>query len=628
MNRNLYLNVVATLALLALLFFGVSLVMSIDTLRGSVDRLHASVETLEGRLQAKDARLVRQDASSSQTAETTEAKPSKVPAQQAANAEFYDPKAVSGDRFISPLMADTRNMNSLINNDSYLYAVCADITESLAERNYKDIDKFQPLLAESWSVSDDKLIFTVKLRKGVLWHDFKDPVTGKEWKDVEVKADDFKFYVDVVKNVDVDCAPQRVYFENLKELVVLSDYEFKVIWAKPYFKALEMTLGLQPLPRHLYHAYEGPFDGKRFNDDSERNRIVIGTGPYRFDSWNKGQRIVLRKWEKYYGQDLGIMPPIDIKIFDVIKHPITQFQALTSKGIDEMTVTPELWVNRTGTAEFGPNGFLEKIKYPGKMYNYLGYNLRKPLFQDKLLRQAFSHLINRDKIIKDVYFGLAESTSGPFFAGSPSYDKSIAPYPFSVEKAKALLKQAGWADSDGDGILDKDGKKLEMTIMYPNASPIYPKMLPIIKEDMAKAGIQVNLMGLEWSVVVERLEKKDFEVCAIAWGMGLSPDDPYQLWHSSQADVEASSNHIGFKNAEADRLIEEIRACMDDGKRIELYHQFHKLLHEEQPYTFLFTPMSLMAINKRYNNLQIFPAGVPERILWTPKDRQLTVPGL
>ena len=620
MNRNLYLNVVATIALLVLLFFGIAFVSAVDSLRGSVERLRSSVDSLENKLQAKAVQTVQAQPQAAATS-------AQAKQEAFANAEFYDQNAVSGDRFIAPLMSDTKNMNNLINNDATLAAICGDITEDLADRNYKDIDKFQPVLAESWSVSDDKLVYDIKLRKGVLWHDFKDPVSGKEWKDVEVKAEDFKFYVDVIKNPDVDCAPMRVYLNDLQKVEIISDYEFKVYWAKPYFEALEITLGLQPLPRHLYHAYDGPFDGKRFNDDSERNRIVIGTGPYRFDSWGKGQRVVLRKWEKYYGRELGVMPPIDIKIFDIINHPITQFQSLTSKGVDEMSLTPDLWVNRTNTPDFGPDGFLLKVKYPGRMYNYIGYNLRKPLLQDKRVRQAFSHLIDREKIIKNVYFDLARSTSGPFFIDSAFYDKSIEPPEFSVEKAKAILKDDGWADTDGDGILRKNGQKLEFTAMYPNANPNYPKILPIIKEDMAKAGVQMNLMGLEWSVVVERLEKKDFEACVLGWSMGLSPD-PYQLWHSSQADVNSSSNHIGFKNAEADKLIEDIRSSFDMQKRIELCHKFHALLAEEQPYTFLFSPLSLMAINKRYHNIQVFPTGVPERILWTSKDRQLTVPGL
>jgi len=622
MNRNLYLNVLATLIFIALTLFGLAFVSSVDSLRASVEALKSKVASLEDRVSARSLQ-----ASAPAPVQANSAEQAPKPAQKAANAEFYDLKAIEGDRFITAIKADTKNMNMLVNNDHYVGEIWGSVTESLAERNYKDLSKFEPMLAESWSVSDDKLTYDIKLRKGVLWHDFKDPVSGKEWKDVEVKADDFKFYVDVIKNPETDCAPMRVYLNDLEGVEVVSDYEFKVRWSKKYFESFEITLGLLPLPRHLYHAYEGPFDPKKFNDDHERNRIVVGCGPYRFDSWGKGQRVILKKWDKYYGRALGVMPPINTLSLDIIPHPSTRFQALLSKDLDEIDLEPDQWINRTNIPEFGENGFLKKISFPARMYRYLGYNLKSPIFQDKRVRQALTCLVDRERIKKDIYYNLGRVTSGPFFMDTPYYDKSIEPWPFSIEKAKALLKEAGWADSDGDGILDKDGKKFEFSIMFDNANSIYSKMLPIIKEDMAKAGVQMNLMGLEWSVVIERLEKKNFDACCMGWGLGLSPDQ-YQLWHSSQADLDHSSNFISFKNPEADRLIEEMRVCFDDQKRIEMAHQFHRLLHEEQPYTFLINPFALEAINTRYQNMQVFPTGVPSRILWTPKDRQLAVPGL
>ena len=149
-------------------------------------------------------------------------------------------------------------------------------------------------------------------------------------------------------------------------------------------------------------------------------------------------------------------------------------------------------------------------------------------------------------------------------------------------------------------------------------------MLPIIKEAMAKAGIQMELLGLEWSVCVQRLEKKSFDMCALGWSGGLNPD-PFQLWHSSQADVEGSSNHIRFKNAEADRLIESIRVTFDASERQKLYHRFHRLVHEEQPYIFLFAPADLNALNSRYRNVREFPLGIVDSILWTPKAQQLSL---
>ena len=200
-----------------------------------------------------------------------------------ANLAYYDQKAQRGGRFISVSFSDTKNMNTLITNDAFLSALSSYIQDSLTERNFEDIGKFEPKLAESWERLDDGLRFRIKLRKGVLWHDFTDPVTKKKWENVEMTAEDFKFYVDVVKNPKTDCAPLRAYLDDLDRIEVINKYEFDVIWKKKYFLSEEVTLALEPLPRHLYHAYDGPFDPDKFNNDNERNRIIIGVGPYRLD---------------------------------------------------------------------------------------------------------------------------------------------------------------------------------------------------------------------------------------------------------------------------------------------------------------------------------------------------------
>ena len=183
-----------------------------------------------------------------------------------------------------------------------------------------------------------------------------------------------------------------------------------------------MTLSLSPLPRHLYHAYEGPFNPERFNSDNERNRILVGCGPYRFIKWDKGHRILMTRWEKYYGARYGTMPPVKELAFDVIQHPNTRLQALLSKDLDAAPLTPDQWIHRTNSREFGPDGFLRKFKTSQLVYNYLGFNLSNPLFRDAKTRVALSHLVDRDRIVKDIYYGLAVPVSGPFFPEGPAYD--------------------------------------------------------------------------------------------------------------------------------------------------------------------------------------------------------------
>lgn len=639
MNKNGYLNFIATIILIVLLIMCYVLVTALDRFRFSVDKLAEAVRNIPAQtlpqpfVQSQNSSDITVEVKSYSVTPLDPKKSSELQNQNgkdtkhAANYEFFDKNAVPGGRLISAILSDTNNMNSLINNDATLSAIYSNAMDSLAERNYANIDKFEPQMAESWAISDDKMSYRIKLRKGILWHDFKDPVTGKEWKDVEVTAEDFKFYVDTVKNEAVDCAPQRVYMQDLDRVEVINDHEFVVHWKKPYFLSLEMTLSLNPLPRHLYHAYEGPFDGKKFNDDHERNRMLVGCGPYRFVKWEKGKRLIMKRFEKYYGRTLGTMPAIETLSFDVIQHPNTRLQALLSSELDRDALTPDQWINRTSTPAFAPGGFLEKVKYPSMSYNYIGFNQNFELFKSRNVRIALSHLVDRNRIIKDVYFDLARPISGPFFIDSPSYDKTIAPYEFSVEKAKKILADDGWTLNPNDGIMEKDGKKLKFTLMYPNVQTTYQKMLPMIKEDMAKAGVQMELLPIEWTVLVQRLEKKKFEACCLGWTSGLSPD-PYQLWHSSQAEVDSSSNHIAFRNKRADELIEAIRVCFDTEERNRLYHEFHKLIHDEEPYIFLFSPYILGVWNKRYQNRRVFATGVPTNILWVPKDKQLQVPGL
>ncbi len=555
-----------------------------------------------------------------QTAPHTASSPATGAA--AANQEFFDPAAEHGGRYVTVTAADSGNLNYLLNNDSAVSSFWDLTTCSLAERNWERLDEFQPLLAESWSISEDRMSYRIKLRKGILWHDFVDPVTGKEWKNVEVTSRDFQFYLQVIKDEKVDAAALRGYFAGIQEIRIINDYEFDVVWHKKYFLSKEITLGLIPLPRHLYHAYEGPFDGSRFNDDHERNRMIVGCGPYQFDSWEKGKYIKFKRFEKYFGKSLGIMPPIRQIVFELIQHPSTRLQALVSQDVDKINLTPEQWITHTRQPAFGEQGYLRKLQTLSSAYNYIGMNLTNPLFQDRNVRVALSHLVDRDRIVKDIYYGLANPVSGPLFSGSPFYDSSIKPYEFNVELAKKMLAEAGWQDSDNDGVLDKDGKVFRFTLIYPNVNTIFQKLLPILKEDMAKAGIQLDILALEWSVILERIDSRNFDAAALGWVSPIMPD-PYQLWHSDSAKQENSSNYISFSNPEADRLIEEIRQCFDPDKLLQLYHQFHALIHQEEPYLFLFSASSLNAINKRYRNLREFPLGFSERILWVPKSEQL-----
>ena len=621
MNRNLYLNVTVTLLLLFLIASVILFIQALDQMRFAVEDVKKTLQQYPG-TSSVQKEIIYTERKPSDTAV-----PPSSEAAEIANKDHYDRNAQPGGRLISAFSSDVGNMNYLINNDAYVSRIYAKVNDTLAERDYRDAGsgQYKPKMAHSWKSSKDKLRWRIRLRKGILWHDFTDPVTGREWKMREVTAHDFKFYVDTVKDPSVDASPLRSYLADLDRIEVFDDYEFDVIWKKPYFLSEDITLSLSPLPRHLYHAYDGPFDGKKFNDDHKRNRIIAGCGPYRFEKWEKGKRIVLRRNENYYGKKLGLMPPLEVIAFDIIQHPNTRLQSLLSGDLDIDNLTADQWVNRTNTAEFAPGGSLKKLQYAAFSYNYIGLNQKFPIFRDKKVRQALSYLIDRKKILKDVFFDLADTVTGPFSPNSDACNPALAPYPFSIEKAKQILAEQGWKDADNDGILEKDGKKLAFTVIFPGSSTTYRKMLPVIKEDMAKAGVRMDLLGIEWSVLVKRVEDKSFEACALGWTGTLKPD-PFQLWHSSQAAIPSSSNHCSYVSKEADQLIEKIRLTFDGKERTRLYHKFHSLLYEDAPYIFLFAPRNLTVIHNRYQNVKVFRDFLATDLLWVQGSHQKKLP--
>lgn len=612
MHGNGYLKFILTVLVLVIAFFGYMLVTAVDRVRESNMRILARLDELPAR------GFAAAPAGALPAAENE--------AGAFANAEFFDPAAQVGGRLIQATQADTANINPLINSEATARIFNSLCIPQLAERNYAKPEVYQPVLAESWTISADHKIYRIKLRKGIYWDDFSDPVTGKQHRDVEVTAEDFKFFVDVVKNPKVNCEPQRVYYQDLESVTVINKYELEVRWSKEYFGSLASTLELSPLPRQLYWDYDGPFDGEKFNDDHIRNRMIVGCGAYQFVRWDKDRRVIFRRNPRYIGNLFGAAPAIETLVFEIIKHPNTRFQALLSGDLDLLGLTPDQWVQRAEEKQFR-DGTLQRYKYLGRPYYYIGWNLRNPLFADARVRRALTMLIDREKILKDVYFGLAEIVTGPFVLHSAYTDAAIKPWPFDPAAAKKLLAEAGWKDEDGDGILEKDGKKFTFTMLQIATSAIQQKMMPIIKETLAAAGIDMKIQNVEWSVYVQRLEEQSFEACSLGWTAPFDPD-PYQIWHSSQADLKGSSNHIGFKNAEADRIIEELRTTFDMKKRVELAHRFCRLLHEEQPYTFLFSPYDLVAISKRYRNVREFQTGIPDSLMWVPVAEQKKVPGL
>ena len=530
-----------------------------------------------------------------------------------ANAEYFDPQAEIGGKLTLVLSADAPNFNPLTVNEATASTIFAHCSATLAERDWQNPEIFKPMLAESWEISDDHLLYKIKLRRNARWQPYVCPDSGKHIPAREITADDFVFMSEVMRNPEVDCASRRSYYQDLESVTAVGKYELHVRWKRAYYGSLDSTLSMFPMLRE-YYAPNGKFDGKKFNMDHRRNRTILSCGPYLFESWDKDRKILLKRNPDYFGIPLGIAPPLETREFEIIKHPNTQLQALLGGKLDMMNLSAEQWVRRADEAKF-KDGSIKRYRYSGRGYSYIGYNAKRDCFKDADTRRALTLLIDRKRILNEVMHGCGQIANGPFAPGSAYADASLVPYEQNFAEARRLLAKANWHDSDGDGILERDGKPFRFTMLQISGSATQSRILPMIKEFFAAAGIDMRLQTVEWSVYIERLNQRRFDACNLGWTGSIDPD-PYQIFHSSQ--IADGDNFVGYKNPEVDRLIEALRREFDLKKRISICRAIERHLYDDQPYTFMFYPDVLVALDSRYRNVRMFPLGMNAISFWCP----------
>lgn len=498
--------------------------------------------------------------------------------------------------------SEPKTFNGLISSDGELNAAVGYYVfkEMLGNQSKADPNKWVKGLAERIEITDDYKEYTIYLKKGVKWHTPKVDWNNRRYDWLKgthyLTARDIKFTVDLILNPQVEAAHLRNYYQDLESVKVIDDHTVVFRWKVKTYNSLSFTVQFEPMPEFLYGYDEDgrPFPkeiaGLKFNNHWYNNR-PIGCGPYEFVSYEPGSLLKLRRFEGYHGQK----PPIDEIHYLIYPDQKSNVLKIKSKVQDFGTLSAtdyrEEIVNGKPGSPF-QDGKIHNEIYNETGFSYLGWNQEHPIFRDKKVRWAMSHAFNRPYMRKNIFMNLGLPVTGPFYIESPAYDKSIPEVEYNLKKADDLLTEAGWADTDNDGILDKilDGKKtnFEFSMLSTSGSAEWDAAFAIYKEDLMKIGVKMNMKLVDWAVMQKQLEDKNFDAMSGAWGQPWEPD-PYQIWHSSQASVPKSSNHISFRNAEADKIIEELRRTFEPEKRAELYHRFHRLVYEEQPYTFVFS---------------------------------------
>jgi peptide/nickel transport system substrate-binding protein/microcin C transport system substrate-binding protein len=499
-----------------------------------------------------------------------------------ASCNSSDQKAASvksNGTFVRHFMTEPTKMNPQSSTDYNATLIQVHISDTLT---FTDPNLYEPIpaLAVSWEEPKDGLTITFNLRKGVKWHDGK-PFT----------AEDVKFSFDAVKN-DKDnkygTAHSKPYFENFEKAIIENPHRITFKIKTKYFGNFNVLAGryMAIVPKHIY---ENPNEKQK----KELNRTMVGNGPYIFKEWRRGKHIVLKKnpdwWgNKVYPKMYGT-PTIRMKF---IKEQNVALQRFVKGDTDYIELRSEDYVKKTSGPKWGKSILKVKAKNDEpKSYSFIGWNLKRPLFKDRDNRMALYKLINRTKMIKKFGYGLTLKATGPWYKQSPYANKSVKPVEFEPKEALALLKKNGWADTDGDQILDKmiDGKKtpFRFTLLEPNKE--FTKYLVIFQEDAKKIGIDVQIKVIEWNTFVKLMNEKNFDAIRLGWNGGSIDNDPKQIWHSSSAR-SGGSNMISYANPKVDSLIDKMRMELDKEKRAPMMKEIYKLIADDVPYAFLFVP--------------------------------------
>ncbi len=502
--------------------------------------------------------------------------------------------SIYGDALSSSSIAEPINLIPAISSDSASHQVAAYIYNGLVKYD-KDLNLIGDL-ASKWEISKDNKSITFYLKKGVKWHD-----------GVEFTAEDVKFTYEFMISDDTPTSYDGD-FRKIKEFQVIDDYTVKVTYDKPYAPALN-SWGMWIMPSHLLKNTSAT--------KSTLQRKPIGTGPYILDEWDTGKSITLKAFDDYFEGK----PKIERIIFRIIPDQATQFMELLNGSIDIMGLNPMQAAKQTSNSRY-INQY-NTYSYLDSAYTYVGYNLRKAPFDDVLVRRALSYATPKEDIVNGIIFGKGQVATGPYKPNTYWYNPNVERYDYNIEKAKSLLAEAGYKDSNNDGILEKNGKKLQFDLITNQGNTTRSQIAEILQRSWAQIGVKVNIRILEWATFInEYINKGNFDAIVMGWNIVQDPDI-FDVWSSSRCGGNGL-NFICYKNDEVDRLLEVGQSTYDNKERKKAYDKIQEILAQDAPYTFLYVPDSNTALSKRFRNINPAPAGISYNFIdwYVPKEEQ------
>ena len=509
--------------------------------------------------------------------------------------------AQQGGVFIEASLSDASLLNPIVYSDNASFDVIQHIFPALINQD-PFTGEVIPDLAESWEVSEDGLTWTFHLQEGITWSD-GDPVD----------AADFKYSYEAIASDKVD-SPRKYITDGIKSIETPDPQTIIVTFNEVRCDGL-LNLGLGLLPSHLFAEDFGDV-----MDSPENEAPTVSAGALKFKSWTRDDNVALERNPDYYKGS----PYIDGWIYKVVPDPGSRLGQLQSGEVDYVEAQPE----QLTTIELDPNLNLYKFKDDG--YSYIALNMANPenpqpgqdeegnlieqephpILGDVRVRQAIAYSLDYNSIISKVYLGQGYRIAANVLPAIEwAYNNDIQPYDLDLDKAAQLLEEAGWVDSDGDGIREKDGKPLVLNLETNAGNTVREDLGVLVQDQLKSVGFDVTFEAIEFGTLIEDLDNQTFDMIIIGWtGLGPDPNDD-AFWHS-QFDVPGSGfNAVSYQNPELDKLLEQgvsIPGCSTE-ERAPIYKQIQEIIHEDVPYIFVSGTVGNTAYTKKWQGIDPGP---------------------
>jgi len=433
---------------------------------------------------------------------------------------------------------------------------------------------------------------TFLLQPNVRWHD-GEPFTSRD------AAFTFRSLIDETVG-----SPRKSDFELVSKVETPDDLTFRVTYRKPFSPALGSWM-IPLIPAHILEGKPAAWWAEHFN------RSPIGTGPFKFDEWRVNEYVrVVRNPGFFRGS-----PWLESIVFRVLPDQLALRLAFETRQVDFWSADP--WA--VGTVQKDPR--FTVFSYPSASYSYVGWNLRRPLFQDQRVRQALAQAVNVPGMIKYILYGNGVQSTGPFTPQLWFFNPNVEPFPYDPVAAGKLLDEAGWVRGP-DGIRVRDGKRFSFTLITSSASETRRDIATLVQDNLRAIGVEVVVETYEWVVFVTKfVSKGNFDACVLGWT--VPPDyDLFQVWHSSQSNPD-QLNMVAYNNPKVDQWLSQIRQEFRREEIIRIAGEIQSTIYADQPYLFLYVPQATAVMwNEAYRICRPGPDGT-----WIDEPVEITKAG-